>query len=312
MSSLFELRDRVLMLPTLESSLLSLLNEIEKAQFEVSSLLGQYKQESRDVERIQKESFSSFLLKLTGKYADKLDKERREEIHAKLAYDRAVTHLNSLMHEKDELSGRIFDLQVEKQTYQTELTNRRQKITCQLLTEQKNIQYVKLENERNDIISQITEIKEALSATVSVKCTAKTIIESLNSAESWATYDVFIRGGILSHMAKYSNIDNAEKNFHTLSLQIGNLKTELNDVHNLTAPELNEISSTQRTIDFWFDNIFTDLSVRSQIKENTEQVKNLLNNLHTIETVLKSKLKQKETEFTENRQHEEELLLSLH
>ncbi|MDR0460143.1 MAG: hypothetical protein LBH62_01705 [Nitrososphaerota archaeon] len=113
-------------------------------------------------------------------------------------------------------------------------------------------------------------------------------------------------------MAKYSNIDNAEKNFHTLSLQIGNLKTELNDVHNLTAPELNEISSTQRTIDFWFDNIFTDLSVRSQIKENTEQVKNLLNNLHTIETVLKSKLKQKETEFTENRQHEEELLLSLH
>ncbi|MDR0460144.1 MAG: hypothetical protein LBH62_01710 [Nitrososphaerota archaeon] len=153
MSSLFELRDRVLMLPTLESSLLSLLNEIEKAQFEVSSLLGQYKQESRDVERIQKESFSSFLLKLTGKYADKLDKERREEIHAKLAYDRAVTHLNSLMHEKDELSGRIFDLQVEKQTYQTELTNRRQKITCQLLTEQKNIQYVKLENERNDIIS---------------------------------------------------------------------------------------------------------------------------------------------------------------
>jgi hypothetical protein len=62
--------------------------EIRKTEREVSDLLRQYEQESCDVEQIQKGSFSSFLLKLVGKYEDKLEKEQRDEINAKLAYDR--------------------------------------------------------------------------------------------------------------------------------------------------------------------------------------------------------------------------------
>jgi multidrug efflux pump subunit AcrA (membrane-fusion protein) len=292
--------------------MLFLLEEIKKAEVDVSNLLGQYKRESRDVERIQKASFSAFLFKAIRKYDSKLEKEQLEEISAKLAYDRAVTRLNSLVHEKDELSFRILDLQAEKQTYQAELTNRRRELAEQQLTGQKGVQYAKLEDERSAIVSQITEIKEALNAASRVKNTAKIIFESLNSAENWATYDVFAGGGIISHMKKYSHVDNAEQNFHTLSSQLRDLKTELNDVHNLTMPELSEISSTQRTIDFWFDNIFTDLSVRRQIKDNSEQIRQVLNSINTIEAALNSKLKQKETEFTKNRQGEEELLLAMY
>jgi multidrug efflux pump subunit AcrA (membrane-fusion protein) len=310
--SLFELRDRILMLPSLESRMLFLLKESKKAEIDVAILLEQYKRESRDVERIQKASFSAFLFKVIRKYDNKLEKEQLEEISAKLAYDRAVTHLDSLVHEKEELSSRILALQAEKQTYQAELASRRRELKEQQLTEQKGVQYAKLEDERSSIVSQITEIKEALSAAARVKNTAKIILESLNNAENWATYDIFARGGIISHMKKYSHVDSAEQNFHILSSQLRDLKTELNDVHNLTMPELNEISSAQRTIDFWFDNIFTDLSVRRQIKDNSEQIRHLLNNINTIESVLNSKLKQKETEFTKNRQTEEELLLSMY
>jgi hypothetical protein len=61
-------------------------------------------------------------------------------------------------------------------------------------------------------------------------------------------------------MAKYYLIDSAVESFHRLSSQLRDLKAELNDVEGLTASRLIEISSSQRTVDFWFDNIFTGLS----------------------------------------------------
>ena len=87
-----ELRDRILMLPSLEKRMKFMLDEIRKAEDDVSNLLRKYERESRDVERLQKDSFSAFLFRLIGKYEDKLEKEQREEINAKIDYDRAVTH----------------------------------------------------------------------------------------------------------------------------------------------------------------------------------------------------------------------------
>jgi len=312
MSSLFELRDRISMLPSLESRLQFLSYEINRVDVEVSKLLRQYRRECRDVERMQKEVFSSFLFKLVGKYETKMEKEQREEIAAKLAYDKAVTHLNSLVSEREEVSARILALQTEKQAYQIELDNRRGKFSGQQLTGSNGIQYAMLENERNSIISQITEIKEALNATNRVKSTAKTISKELNNADTWATIDIFTRGNLLQHAIKYSHIDSAEQNFHILSAQLNDLKNELNDVQNLSILELTEISSTQRVIDVFFDNIFIDLAIQRQISDNANQIAHLLNNINIIESALISKLKQKEIEFTENRQQEEEFLLHAH
>jgi chromosome segregation ATPase len=267
-------------------------------------------QESRDVEQIQKGSFSSFLLKLVGKYEDKLEKEQRDEINAKLAYDRAAEHLEYLVREKDELASRISALRADEKTYQAELADRRIKLK---LDDDKaaGIRYEELENERKAIVSQITEIEEALRAAARAKSTAHKISKSLDSAEGWATWDMFTRGGIITHIAKYSHIDDAEKNFSVLSSQLRDLKTELGDVRGLTASGLSGISSTQRGIDFWFDNIFTDLSVRSQIKDNIEQIRTLLGNISKTETALEAKLKEQEKEFEKNKKAEEDFLLSI-
>jgi hypothetical protein len=66
--SIFELRDRVLALPALEKRMDLLRAEIRKAENDVSGMLRQYERESRDVEHIQKDSLSSFLLRLSGRY----------------------------------------------------------------------------------------------------------------------------------------------------------------------------------------------------------------------------------------------------
>jgi len=283
--------------------------EIQKSQTEVLALLRQYEQERGDVIRLERESLSSFMLKLIGKYEDRLEREQREEINAKLAYDRAGARLESLIQERESLKLRIDNLKADKKRYQAELNNRRADLSR--LTGDKADRYATLEKERKAIAIQATEIREAMSAAARAKTTAQSARESLKSAQGWATYDAFTRGGIISHIAKYSHIDNAEQNFSILSSQLRDLKTELRDVNGMNVNDFREISLSQRMVDFWFDNIFTDLSVRGQIKHNIEQLSKLLQGIETAESVLNIKLEDYETELTVNRRAEEELLLSL-
>ncbi|MCL2125715.1 MAG: hypothetical protein FWH33_06980 [Oscillospiraceae bacterium] len=304
-----ELRDRIQALPALEKKMSALQKELNGARDEVSRLSHQYAQERGDVERLEKESLSSFLLKLVGKYEDKLEREQQEEITAKLAYDRAATQLEELTREQDLLKQRIYDLRADEKLYKTELNNRRLELSK--LTGQDAERYEELENERKSIFTQMTEIREASSAASRAKSTALSALESLKSAQGWATYDVFTRGGIISHVAKYSHIDNAERNFNVLSSQLRALRKELGDVAGMTTNGLNEISSTQRAVDFWFDNIFTDLSVRGQIKNNAEEINRLLRGISSAESVLNRKQKEYEARLASNRRAEEELLVSL-
>jgi len=308
--SLFELRDRILTLPALEKEMDTLRKEILEATSDVSKLLRQYEKERRDVEQIQKTSLSTFLFQIIGKYEDKLEKEQREEIDAKLAYDRAATHLESLEQAKTELASQITALQADKKTYMAELDNRRRGLAEQQ-TGPEAAEYAELERERSSIISQNTEIKQALSAAARAKSTAENALKSLKSAQGWATYDALTRGGILSHVAKYSHIDDAERLFHTLSSQLRHLQAELKDVQGLTTSGLTEISAGQRAVDFWFDNIFTDLSVRSKVKNNAEEVERVLRSIRTVESKLKTRLKQQEASLAKNKSREESLLLSV-
>jgi len=307
---ILELRDRVLTLPALEKRLAALTQELQNANDEVSNLLRQYKRESLDVERMQQESFSAFLLRLIGRYEDKLEQEQREEINAKIAYDRAAAHLDHLVREKDALASRISALRADEKAYQRELENRRHELSGKF-SQPDGIRYAELEKERNAIISQMTEIEEALRAASRARSTAEKIANSLDSAQGWATYDAFTRGGIISHMAKYSHIDEAEANFNVLSHNLRELKSELSDVQGLTVSGLTEISSGQRTLDFWFDNIFTDLSVRGQIRDNAEQVAQLITSIRNAEAMLQAKLRELESALEKNRRSEEELLLSI-
>jgi len=287
---IIELRDRIQSLPTLESRMSNLQKDLQQANDEASRLSRQYERERGDVEKLEKESLSSFLLKLVGKYEDKLEKEQKEEISAKLEYDRAASRFENLSNERDSLRLRIDELRADEKKYQEELNSRRSELSRLVGADAER--YTGLEKDRKAIITQMTEIKEAMSAASSAKSTARSAQESLKRAQGWATFDTFTRGGIISHIAKYSHIDSAEQNFSILSSQLRSLRKELGNVNGMNTNGLSEISSTQRAVDFWFDNIFTDLSVRDQIKDNASEIDRLLRSINTAESALKSKLRE--------------------
>jgi chromosome segregation ATPase len=283
-----ELRNRVLSLPTLEKRLSSLLEEIRLASRQETALLEQYQKEKRDVEKLQNSTISKFFLDLVQRYDEKMDRDREEEIAAKMAYEKNKIHLSRLQADRDELETRIREIRSDDRALQAELEQRKNKL--RLASGETAIRFGNLEAEKLAAVSQITEINEALTVADRAIATAESVLKSLDSAETWATIDMFSnKGGFISHMAKYSHVDEAEQQIGQLVHYLAELNRELKDVGDLEIPGLTGISSTQRSVDLWFDNIFTDISVRNKIKNNASEVRSLLNRLKSVQNSLSDK-----------------------
>ena len=67
-----------------------------------------------------------------------------------------------------------------------------------------------------------------------------------------------------------------------LNSQLEDLHKELQDLNLSGVASLDGIDSGTRTIDFWFDNIFTDLNVRERIRDDNDRVSGLFDKISGI------------------------------
>ncbi len=307
-----KLRDELDELSFLKSKRERLEHEVKAAEAQISALLSDYERERDDVLRLEEKSFSAFLLKLAGKYEDRLDSEQREEIAAKIEYDRAKTRIAALEAELGDVKARMLGLAGTEKRYAAEL-ERRRVLQRDELSGKNAEEFARLEDERSEISSQIAEIKEAQAAANHALSIAGRAEEALRSARGWAAYDVVGGSGIFSHMAKYAHIDEAEGLFASLDSCMKSLRTELADISGLalSTSELRVISDSQRSFDLWFDNMFTDFSVLRQLEDNAKQLESLSRGIGRVITALGGKLKERERKLAANKRAEEEFLLSL-
>lgn len=280
-NSLLNLKNRLETMPFLENRLEKLNNRIREAQAEVDALLRKYEKESMDVERIQKESLSATILKLLGRYEGRVEKEMQEMVHAKTQYDAATIRLRELESEAADLRARIEELIRDKRAYQEEM-DRREACIKKSLTSEAAQSYLKLCEKAGRLSRELTETEEALRAARRACNTARSVLEYLDDAEGWATYDVWAGKGLLSHMAKYEKLDMAQEEFEKLITRIDELRQELDDIDlDISLPQIT-IDSATRIFDYWFDNIFTDLKVREKIRDYRDEVQELLGRIQKV------------------------------
>lgn len=308
-NKLKEIKNNIAILPVLRERAEKLRTRIRDAEREVNTLLNKYKEECLDVEQLKNSSFSTFLLKAIGKYEGKLEKETQETITAKLEYDKACQHVDELRKELHDMEERIIALKDQEKTYESEIKKREQMLLSRMNTAVSE-QYIKLEQERDFLQRQLIEMDEALHTANRAKNTAKNAMNHLDSAESWATYDVWFKSGVFSHMAKYDHIDQAESDFNRLSSQLKDLRKELSDININDAPGLASIDSSTRAVDFWFDNIFTDLRVRDRIRGNIDQVRSVYGNISRIISKIENKKREIHERLVNIDYQKNELILS--
>lgn len=305
-----ELRKQLAALPVLQEKLQTVLRKIDEAKKSVDGLLKKYEAESLDVEKLQKDSLRTLILKNFGRYEDKLDKESDEMLAAKLEYDRACVRLNELKAARSEIEDRIVRLNRDKGIFEDELKRREEAVKCNA-DSAVSIKYRELEAEQDLLAKRLVETEEARHAANRALSTAGSAMEHLRSAENWATFDAWTRGGIISHMAKYQNIDSAEEDFHRLNSQLEDLGRELKDISLSGISGIDGIDSATRTVDFWFDNIFTDLNVRRRIGDDYERMSELCGRINGIVNKLDGDIADIRSRLKELDQKKNDLLVNL-
>ena len=119
-----------------------------------------------------------------------------------------------------------------------------------------------------DIIASQTarkkELLEAIEAGNRAKGIADQVGEHLSEASSWGTFDL-LGGGLLSDLAKHDHIDQAQKLVEALQVQLRRFNTELADVNQRIDATPVVIDSFTKFADFFFDDIFSSLSVSKKI-----------------------------------------------
>lgn len=239
--------------------------ELEEQERDLSS---RRVEEQRDVDQMEHNSLKSFFYHLSGKYDEKLDKEQREAYAAAVKHDAVTRELEAVQYEIRQAEAECAKLNGCKQRYKQLLEEKKAAVMesdpvngAAILELEEKIQYRE---------SQKREIEEALSAGRRALSTADSLLSSLGSAESWGTWDI-LGGGLLTDMAKYSHIDDAQRKVEQLQLELRRFKTELADV--TIYQELSvKVDGTLRFADYFFDGLFVDWAVLNRIHNSQKQV----------------------------------------
>ena len=220
-------------------------------------------EEQEDVDRLEKGGLRSLLLSITGDKEARLSQERREALAAKLQYDQARRDL-------EDIDGRIRAALGEKERLRVD------RIRRDALLEEKagllkqlggaaGARLTELDQQLDALGHQRREVQEALSAGRSAETALSAVLDSLDSAEDWGTWDMF-GGGLLSTMAKHEHLDDAQAGIGYAQQCLSRFRTELADVQHMEIPQV-YIGEFATFADYFFDGLFADWYVQSRINE---------------------------------------------
>lgn len=121
-------------------------------------------------------------------------------------------------------------------------------------------------------MDRLKELYEAKTAAQEVVARIDNALSSLDSASSWGIIDLF-GGGMFSSFVKRERIRDANSDIKEISHSLSLLNKELEDVNMHLPAEISDAMS-DNIFDICFDNIFTDIRVQGEIKEQMTELKN--------------------------------------
>ena len=104
-------------------------------------------------------------------------------------------------------------------------------------------------------------------------------LSALRSANDWSNWDTFAGGGLISSAIKHDRMDTAKAAIERAQTALARFGRELDDL-GLPGMVLPTTDGLTRGIDIWFDNIFTDLTVRDRIWSSIRSVEEVLGQVH--------------------------------
>ncbi len=276
-SELLEIKFKLKEKESLQHKLEEVMKEHKELSLKKNTLLEQLKKEKKDVDKLEKLTFTSIWYTFIGGKSEKIRQEKNELGQVEYEYKYLNDTLDRLQKDIDYYKDRIFSINKLEKEYNNLLVEKEKTIM-----ETSHELYEPLSKINKDIVDKENyqkEIGEAINAGKEVIYALESIKEALSKARNWGTWDIF-GGGFISDMVKHSNLDKAEDNMQQLRYLLNKYTRELKDINMHISINL-DISDMLRFADFFFDNIFSDMMVQSKINRALEQVDkayNIVNN----------------------------------
>lgn len=268
-AELMELTVKIDRIKKIDSMLQSLQNEEQELIKREQQLKAILVKEEADVERLEKVSITSVMYSILGTKGTQIDKEQQEAYAAKLKYKSLINQLN-------DCRMRIEQLEREKSSLASSSVEYDQifdKLQKALLNEPAYAsQLSALEQQRGKIKNQLKELDEAIAAGNAALVQIDSIESKLKSAEGWGTFDL-IGGGLITHIAKHSHLDEAQAGAEQLQVLLSRFRTELADVNIDKQMTAVNIEGFLRFADWFFDGLFADWSVLNRIHDSQNSIR---------------------------------------
>lgn len=275
------------------SDLLLQQSDLEKKTGELEKTM---QKEQDDVDRLNGRSLAAFFYRATGKMGEKLTKEEAEAYAAAVKYEAAKNELQAVNDDIEYCQRRLLQLQDCEQQYEKVLEEKTEQIKKSGVPEAGRI--MNLENETAFLENQQKEIQEAVNAGNRALDITRKILEDLDSAKNWSTFDL-LGGGLIADMAKYDRLNKVQDKIQDLQAALRGFRTELADVTERISGDLHvEIGDFLHFADYFFDGLFTDWMVydkindsRSRTLQTSDQIQKILGQLNAMDNELCSKKK---------------------
>lgn len=255
-----------------KSVLDDLLKQRKELESQVAQLNHERISEQSDVDRLEGRSLKSLLLDLLGKKDEQLEKERAELSAAILKYDSARRALEELQRLIDEKQSALNAIGRAENEYERLLSEK-----AEAIDRMGGLAAAELDVLRRKIAgldARKREIAEAKQAGMQALRTADAALDSLSSAGTWSTLDI-LADSIISDLAKYNSMDQAQEYLEQLGMQLRRFQAELADVAMEINADLQATSGLYKFVDMFFDDIFTGFSTRSRITNAEDSVESI-------------------------------------
>jgi chromosome segregation ATPase len=247
--------------------------------------------EEEDVRKLSAMSLSNLLATVLGNKAEKLDREQREVLEAKVRYDAAESAVRDMERQISEIERRLLQLGSWQHEYERVFQAKER----QILEENEELRELA---EREAVLTvELKEVDEAVRAGQSALHDLNAAEEDLRSAKNWGTYDM-LGGGMLSTHIKHGRIDEAMSHLHAARQSLQRFDRELKDIGASLSTNLN-ISGLLRFSDYFFDDFFSDWLVQGRINNSLDQVRNQTTAVSEVQRGLETAKRRLESERAE-------------
>ncbi|RLK52272.1 hypothetical protein [Microbacterium telephonicum] len=247
---------------------------------ELAVLQERLRDETADVERLERISPTRLWATLRGDAVERLATEKAEQDAAARAVAGAQTRLAAAQAEAGRAADERRGLGDVEAGYTEALTGVEGAVRASggVVADE----LTAIGAELGEVTAQRREVVEAQEALRVAVGLLQDALGALDSAGGWSTYDTFFGGGFLADMMKHDRIDAATTAFTRVNRALEHLAVELADINAAPVRGI-DISPTLAVFDVMFDNMFTDWIVRDRIAAAREAAVDLRVRLSELE-----------------------------